>query len=138
MLDLRHRQPTGESTMSTARKTPKPSIKTLEQAFPDNAREARAVLKMGRAQLEKHPAGAARVRECYHTPQNWDVRLHVLNDVGNFHGLESIEDNKGERVYYLNAGDMYAKTIIYWRCRYRVQTLGDFIETQERQGKRFK
>lgn len=80
--------------MTTSHKPNMPSIKTLEQAFPDNAREARAVLKMNRDQLEAHPVGAARVKECYHAPMTWDLRMSI--------------------------------------------TLGDFIETQERQGKRFK
>lgn len=124
--------------MSTARKPNMPSIKTLALAFPDNAREARAVLKMNRDQLESHPVGAARVKECYHVPMNWDLRLHILNSVGSFHGVELIEGTRGEWVEYLNAGDTYTPTIIYWRGRYRVQSVGDFIETQERQGKRFK
>lgn len=124
--------------MSTARKAPMPSIKTLALAFPDNAREARAVLKMSRDELENHPVGAARVRECYHAPMTWDLRMNILNSIGGFYGVESIEGTRGEWAEYLNAGDTYAATIIYWRGRYRVQSLGDFIETQERKGKRFK
>lgn len=124
--------------MSTARKPNMPSIKTLEQAFPDNAREARAVLKMCRDQLEAHPVGAERVKQCYHAPMNWDLRMHILNSIGEFHGVESLEGTRGEWAEYLNAGDTYACTVIYWRGRYRVQSLGDFIETQERKGKRFK
>ena len=30
-----------------------------------------------------------------------------------------------------------SRTIIYWRGRYRVQSLGDFVETMGRQGVRF-
>lgn len=62
--------------MSTARKPAMPSIKTLEQAFPDTANEARRVLKMSRDQLEAHPIGAERIKQCYHVPMNYDVRLH--------------------------------------------------------------
>lgn len=124
--------------MVTARKPNMPSIKTLEQAFPDNAREARTVLKMNREQLESHPVGAARVKECYHAPMTWDLRMSILNAVGGFHGVESLEGTRGEWVEYLNAGDCYACTIIYWRGRYRVQSVGDFIETMERQGVKFK
>lgn len=124
--------------MATARKKPMPSIKTLSEAFPDNAKEAREVLLMNREQLEAHPVGAARVRECYHAPMNWDLRMHILNSIGNFHGVESLEGTRGEWAEYLNAGDCYACTVIYWRGRYRVQTLGDFIEAMERQGIKFK
>lgn len=124
--------------MSTTRKPNMPSIKTLEQAFPDNAREARAVLKMSREGLELHPIGAARIKQCYHAPMTWDLRMSILDSIGGFYGVESLEGTRGEWAEYLNTGDMYACTIIYWRGRYRVQSLGDFIETQERKGKRFK
>lgn len=124
--------------MSTARKTHLPSIKTLELAFADNAKDARRVLEMTREEMENHPIGAARVRECYHTPQNYDVRLSILNVLGGFHGIEALEGTRGEWAPYLNAGDCYAPTVIYWRGRYRVQSLGDFVETMERQGVKFK
>lgn len=124
--------------MSTARKPSIPSIKTLGEAFRDNAKAAREVLLMNRDQLEAHPVGAARVRDCYHIPMNWDLRMNILNVLGGFHGVESIEGTRGEWASYLNTGDMYACTVIYWRGRYRVQSVGDFIETMERQGIEFK
>lgn len=109
-----------------------PSIRTLSQVFSD-PKQARAILEMNRAQLEALPAGAARVQECYHAPTTPDVRLHCLAACGELHGVEGVQSQNGEWADYLNAGDTYAPTLIRWRGRYRVQSLGDFIETMERQ-----
>lgn len=110
-----------------------PSIKTLSAVFSD-PKEARSILEMTHAQLRELPAGAARIRECYHATKWWDVRMHCLNAIENgLHGLESIESTNGEYAEYLNAGDSYTPTMIYWRGSYRVQSVGDFIEIMERQ-----
>lgn len=114
-----------------------PSIKTLSAVF-DNPKAARAILEMTRTQLEQTEAGAARVRACYHPPKTYDVRMHCLNaaDPG-LHGVESMQSKNGRHADYLNTGDLYAPTVIYWAGRYRVQSVGDFIETQERAGEIF-
>lgn len=105
-----------------------PSIKTLSRVF-ENPREARRILEMSRAQLCELPAGAARVAECYHPPKTYDIRMHCLDALEpNLYGLESVESVSGEYAEYLNAGDTYAVTLIYWRGRYRVQCLGGFLE----------
>lgn len=124
--------------MTTARKPSMPSIKTLSVAFPDNAKAAREVLLMNRDQLEAHLVGAARIKECYLPPMTWDLRMFILNAVGEFHGVESLVGTRGEWAKYLNAGDCYVPTLIFWHRRFRVQSLGDFIETVERQGVKFK
>lgn len=107
-----------------------PSIKTLAQVFGDKAPEARRILKMPRAQLEALPAGAARVRECYNPPQTWDVRMHCLAalDVPGLFGLEACGNREGEYMDYLNTGESYAPTLVYWRGRYRVASFGDIVE----------
>jgi len=106
----------------------KPGIAMLARVFDDPA-AARAVFEMSRPQMELHEVGAARVRECSHAPPWFDVRLHILNSLdAGLHGVESVGSTKGEHAYYLNTGDRYADTVIYWRGKYRVQPLGDFIE----------
>lgn len=113
-----------------------PSIATLARVF-DNPREAKRVFQMNRAELLAHPVGAARDAACMLAPKTWDLRLHVLNSLdAGLHGLESLasvrEDSRGigsdEYAEYLNTGDTYAPTVIYWRGNYRVQSVGDFIE----------
>ena len=108
-----------------------PSLKTL-QCF-ENAAELRRILKMGKAELSLQPAAVARIRGCFTMPKWYDLRLTCLNDAGNFHGVERCESIDGEWATFLNSGDTYAPTIIYWRGTYRVQSLGSFIETMERQ-----
>lgn len=106
----------------------KPSVKTLRRCFDDPA-AARRIFEMSRAELLETTAGAARDRECYNAPETWDIRMHALNAAGGFHGVESLQtESTDEYAEYLNAGDSYAPTVIYWRGKYRIQSVGDFVE----------
>lgn len=114
------------------------SVKTLAAVFTD-AKAARRVFEMTRAQLVETDAGRARVAECHNPPKTYDVRLHVLDALEpGLCGVESLESTAGEYADYLNTGDTYAATVIYWRGAYRVQSVGDFVETLGRQNVRFK
>lgn len=116
-----------------------PSVKALSAVFQHRAPEARRILEMRRSDLESHPVGAARVAECYHAPTTLDLRMTVLAslDTG-LHGVEAFDlgrrDGDTGTVWYLNAGDTYAATIVYWHGIYRVESWGDRVETLERQG----
>lgn len=68
-----------------------PSVKTLRAVFGDDAKQARAILEMTRAELDNLPAGEARNRECWCRPRTYDVRLHCLNALGHAYGLEAFE-----------------------------------------------
>lgn len=117
-----------------------PSIKTLSQVF-SNPEQAKKILQMTRNELLQTPAGSARNAECYNPPKTYDLRLVVLNALENsFHGVEWLEADKGVYVgaSYLNTGDTYNTTLIYWNQSYRVQSVSDFIETMQRQGVKFK
>lgn len=114
-----------------------PSVKTLSRVFTD-AKQARAIFEMSREQLLQTKAGSARNKECYHSPTTCDLRMHTLRSIEDgLYGLEAIQSVNGFYAEYINTGDMYAPTVIYWRGAYRVQSLGDFVETMERQGIRF-
>lgn len=106
-----------------------PSIKTLSRVF-GNPGEAKRVLQMSHKELADHPAGAKRIAECYNPPAWNDVRLTVLNSLdAGLHGVELIMcANRHDYAEYLNTGDTYTDTLIYWRGNYRVQSIGDFIE----------
>jgi hypothetical protein len=112
-----------------------PSAKTLEQAFPEKGKALREALKMSRAELARHPAGAARIAECYHPPKTYDVRLHVLNAIAETCGVEYIAHKKdsfteAKGYDYLNVGDPYIPTIMR-SCEtgnYRVACWGDIVE----------
>lgn len=117
--------------------TPKPSIKTLTDVCgnePHLAIELRAILKAPIADV------MARIESLLHhgyCESKAYARMLALNEAGHFYGVESIGNTSGEYADYLNSGDSYTSTIIYWRGRYRVQSVGDFIETMERRGMRF-
>lgn len=114
-----------------------PSIKTLTQIFDDNAKEARKVLEFTQpSQCEAYPAAQARIRECYHPPKLGDLKRTILNQLGDFYGQETVQFANGSTAYYLNAGDTYTPTLIYFEGNYRVQDIGSLIEAQERRHNR--
>lgn len=115
----------------------KPSVKTLSQCF-DDPKRARRIFEMSQRELEQLPDVQTLISGCFHRPLNFVVRLHALNTAGGFHGAETLESAAGEYAEYLNAGDTYAPTVIYWGGRYRIQSVGDFVETMERRGVEFK
>lgn len=112
-----------------------PSIKTLSTIFGDKAKAARQILEAtGSSQfIEEFPSTKSWRDSCLYRPKLHATKLHALNTLGDFHGVECAETVDGEWAEYLNAGDTYAGTIIFWRGRYIVQCLGDFVETKERQ-----
>jgi len=115
-----------------------PSVNTLSAVFT-NPKEAKRILQLSHAELRKLPAAMARIAECYHFPKWYDIRLTCLDAIEpGLYGIESCETTTGEYADYLNTGDTYAPTLIYWRGAYRVQSVGDFIETMERNSVRFK
>jgi hypothetical protein len=112
-----------------------PSVKTLDRAFPGKGKQLRKALEANRAELALHPAGAARIAECLHSPKTYDVRMHVLDSIAETHGVEYINHRddtftQAQGLDYLNTGDTYALTIIR-NCatgRYRVASWGDIVE----------
>lgn len=111
-----------------------PSIKTLRAIFGDDAPAAKRLLTASRETLLENETAKALEKSCYYAPSLARLRLATLDALGNFHGVESLESQRGEFAVYLNAGDCYAATLIRWRLNYRVQSIGDFIETMARQG----
>ena len=104
-----------------------PSIKTLRVVFGDSAKRAREILEMNRAQLEELPACQGRIRECYHAPDTYDLRLTALDEIANTHGIEWFTTRKGHCVY-LNSGDTYRPTLMKFRGRYIVSDCGSILE----------
>lgn len=123
-----------------------PSVKTLSRIFPENAKLARQIFGMSRADFLNGESCAPfdAVKDMVRTSYNpqfikpYVLKMTALNTLGGFHGVECVASTREEFADYLNAGDVYNETIIFWRGRYRVQSLGDFIETMERQHIYFK
>lgn len=115
-----------------------PSINKLASVFTD-AKLAKDIFLMSHSELSNHPVGAKRIAECFNPPKWHDVRLTILDSIEpGLYGVDCAETVSGEYADYLNAGDSYTPTIIFWQGNYRVQSIGDFIETMERRGVKFK
>lgn len=115
-----------------------PTIKTLRRIHDADHARMRAIGKMTRQELLDIAVCWECERASYGRQPTHYLRLLALNETARCHGIENIESVGGELVEYLNAGDIYAPTLIRWRKCYRVQSIGDFIETMERSGVRFK
>ena len=111
----------------------------LRRAFPNVDDKGIALaLRLMRGKLENHeleaiPAVRRRIDECDHRPSRHDVTMHALNDILETHGVESLG---GVHVYdgapfeYLNVGDAYTATVVWYRSsgRYYVRCYGDIVE----------
>lgn len=91
--------------------------------------------------VEKHvPSTSAYVRRCYHDPYRshmWRVTiaLHAINSILGTFGVESLRSRDdsfhgGPSHEYLNAGDAYATTLVYYRAAnaLRIACWGDIVE----------
>lgn len=107
--------------------------KGLAEVFGVRAADAAAILKMSRQELAALPAGAQRIRECYHPPTTRDLRLTCLDAIcdGTF-GVEAFELTRGRYrgsyCEYLNTGETYATTLIVVAGNYRIGCWGDVAE----------
>ena len=104
-----------------------PSVRTLRAVFGDNAKQARAILKMTRKELESLSTPQALVMT-YHPPRTSQLRLCLLDELAGTHGVEAFEVKGGTWCEYLNAGDTYTPTLILFRGAYRVACWGDIAE----------
>ena len=121
-----------------------PSVKTI-MTIPGVTRETAKVIKrmmtcnMSQDTLEEYPAGAARIRECYHNPSYEDMALHIMNDLLSTHGVEGVALSLYSSMSYANAGDTYARTIFLVEGipgvpLWHVSCIGDMVEYLERKG----
>jgi hypothetical protein len=115
----------------------------LHLAFGRHVDEASIALALdlvrGHIDPRETKAGEARYRECYHPPSHHDMLMHALNAALETHGLEYIGEvdmHDGPPVEYLNAGDSYAVTLVWYRDtdRFRVQDYATAVEWCERKG----
>lgn len=83
------------------------------------------------------PKTAAWVGQCCNAPSLHEVKMHILDEMLGSYGVEFINlepDNyrwpKG--IEYLNMGDTYTPTLIYFNNRYSIGCWGDYLEYWER------
>ena len=104
-----------------------PSVRTLRAVFGANAKRARAILEMSRRELDALSTPQALVLT-YHPPHTSHLRLCLLDELANTHGVEAFQVSNGDWCDYLNAGDPYVPTLISFRGRYQVACWGDIVE----------
>ena len=109
-----------------------PSVKTLSQVFGDNAKQARQILELTSTagKLTEFDSVVLMRKTCYHSPTKLMVKFAALNELAETYGVEACETlDGGEYLEYLNTGDCYTPTIMNFRGRWFVGTLGGFLET---------
>jgi len=112
-----------------------PSVKTLEKSgiSLDCAPElVRAIWKSeSRAELyDVYPPAAEIEREYYWVPFFRDLKRQCIDRAAGFYGVEYLGWHKRAReaVYYLNAGDSYAATLIFTGRTMVVSCWADYVE----------
>lgn len=110
-----------------------PSVKTLTTVFEDEAKQARTILETENTTTISSPSVDYARKTAYNRHKKSFIKLLALSDLGGFYGVEHIQVGQ-EYADYLNTGDTYIPTLIYWRGGYRVQSIGDFTESMEKQG----
>lgn len=108
---------------------------------PKKAAELHKIANSNRNQLEeilKDPQYESTLKwfnSLYRAPKTYELRLELLNTCLGYYGAESIKINDdslgihaSDYITYLNSGDTYNNTIIYYAGVYYLSTLGDFVE----------
>lgn len=69
-------------------------------------------------------------QECHHEPKRREMKRTAIDEIAEMHGVELLGIHKGSRdyVYYCNAGDTYAATILFHGGNLSVGCWGDMVE----------
>lgn len=80
--------------------------------------------------LEIHDAIVNRGRGYYRNYSTREIKRELINHAGGFHGVEYLGVNKrtGNAMYYCNAGDTYAATLIFHGRVLLVSCWGHYVE----------
>lgn len=98
---------------------------------PETAKAIRIAWHSAREQLlANHPRVAEYARQCFNAPATMVLRRMAIDDLLGTHGVEYLGTSRrtNAEVYYCNAGDSYAATIIFSGNALRVGCWGDLIE----------
>lgn len=106
-------------------------------AGDENCTKALAVI---RGELDPSSVDSVALRQCHNAPDKHYATMLALDSLLGTHGVEYIGEvdmRDGPPVEYLNAGDTYAATLVWYRDRVRpwsVESWGDVAERLERRG----
>lgn len=105
-----------------------PTVKTLSAVFGDKAKQARKILEMDGKQLRAEFESAGMLAGYYNPPNKKEMRMLLLDKLAETSGVEAVALGNGEIVDYLNAGDTYTPTLVFWRGNYSVTDWGTLVE----------
>lgn len=77
------------------------------------------------------PRTASYIRICVHRPSRLTQKMCAVNEIMNYYGHE-VTTVGMHGTWYVNAGDVYATTVLNVDGTWKVSTLGDVIEELER------
>lgn len=115
-----------------------PSIKTIMRikgTSKESARLARYILKADtREQLESiytYELYYQKYGKHMYNPHSLtELKLYMLDIVLDSYGVEAIQNKNNQWLEYLNFGDTYNATIIYYHDRFFVSSWGDVVEKE--------
>jgi len=96
----------------------------------ENAKKVRGLIK-GELDPDTFESVSNWTRQCYHPPSEHEKVFCALNEVIGGHGTEACFDEGKPNLEYINMGDSYKATIVYFDGCFRFTTLGDIIEHKE-------
>lgn len=114
-------------------------IKYLRELFGENAEKAREILRADKtpARWSDESEGVARLRHtwrhCAEGPSKAEIKLAYLNDLCGGFGVEHYQTaSTGEWAMTINTGDTYNPTVTWFRGRWFLCDLGEFVEKRAR------
>lgn len=117
-----------------------PSEKRLEEAFPGKGRELRELMDKKRKTYD-YKSVQEWCKGCYHEPKFHERLMCAINEILGGHGVEAMfrQGMTHPDMEYINMGDTYTTTLIfdYTSNTFKIQSMGDWVETAERYGRRF-
>lgn len=105
----------------------------VREAFPEEADRVLRIIRGTREEALTYASAMRRDKASYHPHDTYVLKLEALNEVLDAFGIEYVEAGQGRRspaFEYLNFGDTYDTTIVYFPDRHvwRVTSWGDIVE----------
>jgi hypothetical protein len=111
------------------------SVRELTEALRIDEATAKRIRAVWRTMprdtlIAEFPHVADHVRACLNPPSTMSLRRMAVDKLADTHGVEhlGIYRRTGERVYYCNAGDTYACTVLFHGNTLRLGCWGDLVE----------
>ena len=104
------------------------SVKKLKEIFSIDTKTAKNIRGIVKNTIdpEKFESVKRWIARCFGKPKNIELRLKALNECICAHGVEHFEAGN---FYYINTGDIYNATIIYFpEDKFVISTVGDVRE----------